>query len=310
MATQLTVNQAQKLSGLAQNTIRNWIDDEKLKNKNKDAEGKVLINQRELLSLIPTILTIFNRKGGIGKTSLSVLLGDYYDKKGIKTLIVDFDPQCNLSETYFTYDELKESLTSYDYFERGTSLLKIAKKYNSNIDILPSHEDLENKNYYDINDLDKKKNDFIPLFKKYQIIIIDCPPSINSLTKFGLMLANYCFIPVVPEPYSYDGLFKMINLLNDIKKYCEYFIDFKVIISDHEQRTIRIQEKLIDVILNEIKDKAIKYTIPSFVGIKERPIDKINIFDHFKMEKKQMPKIIKVMDFIDNFIYDERKING
>jgi len=300
----LLVKDASVTSGIPERTIRDWMADDSIKSHKND-EGLACIDKRELLEKIPTALTIFNQKGGCGKTSLSVLLADYYEKREMKVLLVDLDQQGNLSQTYFAYDDLKDALSIYDYFEKKTPINKIVKKYNDYIDILPANIKLSRKDNYDIDDLDTMRKDFMPIFKKYSIIIIDCPPALNSFSKFGMILSNYILIPVIPEPYNYDGLFEVMNTLKRMQKFIEGYIDYKVVISAHEQRTLKIHEDYIGLIRNDIKDKVAIQSIPNFVGIKERSFQRTNIFDMYKNDKS-IQKIEHILQEIDEYIYDKR----
>lgn len=300
----LLIKDASTISGIPERTIRDWMSDESI-NSHKNEDGFACIDKRELLGKIPTALTIFNQKGGCGKTSLSVLIADYYEKKEMKVLLVDLDQQGNLSQTYFAYDDLKDALSIYDYFEKKTPINKIVKKYNDYIDILPANIKLSRKDNYDIDDLDTMRKDFMPIFKKYNIIIIDCPPALNSFSKFGMILSNYILIPVIPEPYNYDGLFEVMNTMKRMQKFIEGYIDYKVIISAHEQRTLKIHEDYIGLIRNDIKDKVAEQSIPNFVGIKERSFQRTNIFDMYKSDKS-IQKIEHLLQEIDEYIYDKR----
>jgi len=300
----LMIKEASKVSRVPERTIRDWMSDGVLQTYKND-DNVACVERRQLLSVIPTVLTVFNQKGGCGKTSLSVLVADYYEKKNMKVLLVDFDQQGNLTQTYFAYDELKDSLSLYDYFENRTPLAKIIRSYNNTIDILPSNIKLSRFDKYDIDDLDAMRRDFAPIFKKYAMVIIDCPPSLNSFSKFGLILSNYVLIPVIPEPYNYDGLFEVMNTIKRLQKFIEGFIDYKVVISAHEQRTIRIHESYIELIRNEIGGKVAEQSIPNFVGIKERSFQKMNIFDLYDNDKS-MQKVTALLDELDTAIYDKR----
>lgn len=302
----IPIKDASKLSGISDSTIREKIAANILESKDDD-RGKMCVGKREVLSLVPTVLTVFNQKGGCGKTSLAVLLADYYEKKKIKTLLIDFDQQGNMSQTYLKYNDLKESLTLYNYLENKTALAKIIKQYSNYIDIIPSDIKLSRKEGYDIDDLDSMKRDFVPILKKYQIVICDCPPALNSFSKFGLLLSNYSLIPAIPEPYNYDGLFEVLNTIKRLQKYIDDYVDYKIIISAHEQRTIKIHEEYIKLIRDEIKNKVATQSIPNFVGIKERGFQKSNIFDLY-VSGKSIEKIKLLLDEIDRFIYEERSL--
>lgn len=299
------MSESVKISGVPESTIRLKID-EGIITKHK-GKGYKFYDKREILTkLTPTVLTVFNQKGGCGKTSLSVLLGDYYDKIDNKILLVDFDQQCSLSKTYFSYEDLKESKTLYNFLEHRTPLNKIVKKFNENIDILPSDIKISRKDTSDVIELMSKSDEFNNLFRKYQVVVIDCPPAIYSFSKFAIMLANYILIPFIPEPYNYDGVIEAINSINLLKKFATSLIDYKIIVSAHEQRKTSVHENYIELIREDVNEKVTKNSIPNFVGIKERGFRVENIFDTFQDKEKSIIKIKKVLDEIDTFIYDER----
>lgn len=287
-------------------TIRNWIDEGKI-NKYEDDKGNTLVEKRQLLKMKPTNITLFNQKGGCGKTTSSVLIADYYDKKNEKILLVDLDQQANLSQTFFGYEELKESLTIYDYFAYRTPLQKILKSYNNNIDCIPSCIKLARNDSIDTSMLVKLKSDFAPLFKKYSIVILDCPPSLNSFSRFGVLMANYVLCPVVPEPYSYDGLDEVLSSIKDLREFNREFVDYKAFVSSHKQHKTVIRESYIDLIRNELGDKIFKNSIPDFVGIVERATSRKNLFESYNNDKS-VDKINELMNEIDSYLFDERGI--
>ncbi len=287
-------------------TIRNWIDDGKIQ-KYEDEKGNLMFDKQALLRMKPTVITFFNQKGGCGKTTSSVILTDYFDKKNDKILLVDFDQQGNLSQTFFMYEELKDSLSLYDYFSNKTPLNKIIKKYNENIDVLTSNIKLARTDTIDTSVLVKMKQDFITLFKKYSIVIIDCPPSLNSFSRFGVLLANYIFCPVIPEPYSYDGLDEVLTSISDLVEFNKDFIDYKAFISSHKQIKTLIRENYISLLKNELGDKLFNATVPEFVGIVERSMSKTNIFAMYENDK-QINRVYELSMEMDDYIFDGRAL--
>ena len=329
----LPLKEAQVLSGLARNTIRNWIEDGKLTKYNENGTKKQLVDKLELLDMIPTTFCICNEKGGPGKTSISCILADYYEKKNKKILLIDFDKQANLTKSFFKNQELytkeekeiinempeKKHIPSlYEFFERNTNPFKIVKKYNDNINVLTSDRRLRSQqDKYDIDDLEKIKLNILPIIKRHQIVIIDCPPDFNSLTKFGLMLSNYVIIPVVPEPYSYDGLADFIKSITYLIKYMNNFIDFRIVFNAHDKRGLVIQKEYINLIKEQLKDKVFinpdepeqNISIPDFVGVKERGIEYKNIFDMYPVNKEKATKSIKILfDMLNEEVFDKRGI--
>ncbi len=304
----IPMKQACKLSNLSDRTIRDWIADGKIVGEKDDLSGILHVDKLSLLQALPTSICLYNQKGGVGKTTISVMLADYFDKKGSKVLLIDLDQQANLSQTYFDYDEIRNSNTLYNFLEDKTPLAKCIKSYNDNIDVITADIRLSRKDNYDLDELDSIKADFIPVFKKYQVIIIDCPPSLSSMSKFGLLLSNYVFIPVVPEPYSFDGMFETLNNLKRMTKFCADFIDYRVIITNHEMRKLTLHENYVDMIKNDKKIRAAEQTIPNSVAMKERPLHKTNIFEMYGSDKG-VKKLETLFDELYNASYMERGNN-
>lgn len=305
MSEKLTITEAVKLTGIPETTIRYRINEGEL-NRYENKKNKICVDKRELLSLIPTVLTIFNQKGGCGKTTLSVLLADYYERKKVKSLLIDLDPQSSLSKTFFTYKELEESLSLYNFITSGTDLGKIVRNKSDHIGIIPSNLRLSSEKNYDIPEIDEMSESFYNLFKKYQIVIIDCPPGVNYLSKLGLVMANYLLMPFIPEPYNYDGIIEALKTKNRHKKYMSRFKDFLIVISDHEQRKISVQEEYVTKIKGDVSENVLTNSIPHFVGIKERGDSGTSIFNMFTEKDNSLSKIKKVLDELDNHIYEKR----
>ncbi|MBP7552834.1 MAG: ParA family protein [Spirochaetes bacterium] len=303
---QINAKEAYMLLKIEEKTLYNWINEGKLQKYESD-KGSILLDKKEVLRQRPTVITFFNQKGGVGKTSCSILLSDYYDAKDYKVLILDLDQQGNLSKTFFSYDELKNSLSLYDYLENRTPLLKIIKKYSENIDIIPASIKLSRKDNIDTSVLIEYKNDFASVFKKYELVIIDCPPAYNTFSRLGLLLSNYVFCPVLPEPYSYDGLRDAIYSINQMSRINEDYISYKVFVSSHKATRTILHENFIEKYKDQLKDKLFHNSVPEFIGIAERANISKNIFKVYS-EHKAIEKIKLIMEEIENYIYDERDV--
>lgn len=303
--TLLPVKEASNLANLSENTVRNWIDEKRL-TKYEDDKGRLLVNKREILKTVPTVLTFFNQKGGCGKTSSSVICADYFEKQNDKILIVDLDQQGTISQTFFDFDTLNNGLSLYEYIENKTPLSKIIKKYNENIDIIPADIKLSRKDTIDTSILIQMKEDFYPVFKKYSVVIFDCPPSLNAFSRLGVLLANYIFCPIVPEPYSFKGLAEILNSIKILTPLSKDFIDYRIFISTHRQHRTAIREDYVSQFRDQLKERIFSNMIPDFIGIVERGVSFQNIFDMYKNDKS-ITKINDLMVEVDNYIYEERK---
>lgn len=306
---EITVNEASKLTGTPEVTIRRWIKEGKIiANKNED--NNYLIDKRSMLLQQPTVFTFFIEKGGTGKTAVVSLLADYYANMGLKVLITGLDPQINIEKKYYDYTDLKDKKSIYDYFENSTPLNKIVLEYSDNIHILPASKKLSKKRYqYETLEMGGFADDFLAFYKKYDVVLQDCGPVVDSLSRFGILTANYVLIPFVPEPDSYDGLLDAINAMKPIADYSPRFIGFKAIINNHDQSGrygLAIHNQYIEKAHNELKHFVTKGSIPSFVGVKERRNAKKNIFVTYT-EHKFIDQIKSVLNEIDTMAFEERK---
>ena len=298
----ITISEASKLSGVPETTIRDMIKNGKIEEFD---DGKIKIEKTEFLKSIPTIISFFNQKGGVGKTSMSVLLSDYYDKMNLKTLIIDLDQQGNLSQTFLPFDEIRNNPTIYEFLEHHTSLKKIVRTYNNNIDIIPADIRLATKENIDTSILIKHRKEFSSIFKDYQIVIIDCPPALNSFSRLAILLSHYIFIPLNEEPYCFIGLSDAVDTINTMKEFNKSFINFYAFSSKHIGTRSVIRETMKDEYKKQLKDRFIDITIPNFIGIVERSTTKYKIFDMYPNEDS-IKKIGTLFDEIYKIIYEER----
>lgn len=309
----ITIKEACELIDVSERTIFYWIDEGKI--KKYEEENKTFLDKEEVLRQKPVVLTLFNQKGGVAKTSLSYIFADYFDYLGkYKILICDFDQQANLTQCFIKYENLFNDngdirlYSLYDYFVNRTPLNKIVYEYNKNIDILPADIKMATIENIDSKVLEiKESNEFLSLFKKYNIVIIDCPPALNTFSRFGLILSNYVFCPVQLEPSAYRGLSAALDSLAMYKADSRY-IDFKVIINEHTRRAV-IKEIYREKYQKELKEKLLDLYLPEYIGIVERA----EIFENLFIRNegnKTIKKIIDMMELVYKFIYEERKISG
>jgi chromosome partitioning protein len=277
-----------------------------------DQEKTTLIDKSEFLKTFkPAIISVYNKKGGVGKSTISTILADYFHKRGVSVLLCDFDSQCNLTDTWIGYKDRIESKTLYNFMEDNTSLHKIVKSCTyangevSKVSLLPASDLLENKEYLDTTVIKKFKKPLYDFFEKYQVVIIDCPPSVNALTRLALLIANYVLIPVQSEPYAYDGMDTLLSKLMNVAELNSDFIDYRVLVSMHRGARTIIREDVYDALNSKIGQKLFNYKINDFIGFLERSRVQMNVFDT-NGNDKAIQEINLLFDDIYRMIYLER----
>jgi len=167
------------------------------------------------------IISICNRKGGVGKTVTAVNLGAYLAALGKYVLLVDIDPQANAtSGVGIILDNLEKSI--YHSLIGEVHPQDIIKKTRIfGYDAMPSSFDLAGATVELVNLEDREYNLLKALDKirlNYDYIIIDCPPSLELLTINGLVAADEVIIPVQCEYYSLRGLNQLLEAIKLIQE--------------------------------------------------------------------------------------------
>ncbi len=171
------------------------------------------------------IIAIVNQKGGVAKTTTTINLGSSLAKMGKKILLIDMDPQANL--THGVGIE-KQKITIYDVlkgdrsFEEVICNVQLDSNWTHNLDIIPSSINLANAELELSGELGREK-----LLKEayddsngidYDYILIDCSPSLGLLTVNSLSLTNQILIPIEPSIFAMEGIQQLLHVIKLIKK--------------------------------------------------------------------------------------------
>lgn len=166
-----------------------------------------------------TIISVVNQKGGVGKTTTSLNVATCLAVTKKKTLLIDFDPQSNLSSG-LGYRNQEKSV--YNLLIEKDKNIKdyIIKTKVDNLDIIPSNIDLSAFETDIFTQKDREfflKNKLDNISDKYDYIIIDCPPSLGFLTINALSASDKVLIPMQCEFFSLEGISYLLETLDRIK---------------------------------------------------------------------------------------------
>lgn len=162
-------------------------------------------------------IAVINHKGGVGKTTSVQNIGACMALKGLKVLLVDTDPQANLTESFGIFNQEK---SIYQSFSKGDSLPIISIK--ENIDLIPSSLEFAGIELEISSRMAREKildSLLKPLKGKYDICLIDCPPSLGLITINALVASDSVLIPMEAEFLAYRGINSIVSIISSVKEH-------------------------------------------------------------------------------------------
>ena len=165
------------------------------------------------------IYSIINQKGGVGKTTTTINLGTAMAACGANVLIIDMDPQGNLS-TGMGVEKAKREKGVYNILVDNLSINDaVIKTEIPNLNLIPSNEDLLGIDIELSNESDRvmRLKKALEDLNSYDYILLDCPPSLSLLTLNALVASTGALVPLQAEFYALEGLSQLLKTIEDIK---------------------------------------------------------------------------------------------
>ena len=218
------------------------------------------------------IIAVVNQKGGVGKTTSAVNLTAALHDLGMKVLLCDFDPQANATSG-MGVDKRKIKHSIYDVTINGIPAEKaiVSTKFG---DVLPASSDLAGATVELIGTEHRERQLDMALKdvkKNYDLIFIDCPPSLELLTLNGLCAADSILIPVQCEYYALEGLSDLMNTLRMVKRKLNPRLEiFGVALTMFDGRT-NFSTQVAQEVRRHFPGKVFASVIPRNVRLAEAP---------------------------------------
>ena len=218
------------------------------------------------------VIAVVNQKGGVGKTTSAVNLTAALHDLGVKVLLCDFDPQANATSG-MGVDKRKIKHSIYDVTINGVPAEKaiVSTKYG---DVLPASSDLAGATVELIGTEHRERQLDMALKdakKNYDVIFIDCPPSLELLTLNGLCAADSILIPVQCEYYALEGLSDLMNTLRMVKRKLNPRLEiFGVALTMFDGRT-NFSTQVAQEVRRHFPGKVFAAVIPRNVRLAEAP---------------------------------------
>ena len=204
---------------------------------------------------------IFNLKGGVGKTSITCNLAAVSAREGLKTLVVDLDPQGNSSHYLLgkPASEYKDNLAGF--FEQMLSFSVFTRKTEDfihptpfeNLDVMPSSPELNYLEHKLVakHKIYKLKSTLARLSNHYDRIYIDTAPALNFYTHSALIAANRCLVPFDCDDFSRQALYTILGEIQEIQEDHNPDLRIEGIIVNQFDARAKLPAALVDELIEE-----------------------------------------------------------
>jgi len=227
------------------------------------------------------IIVFANQKGGVGKTTSCVNIGAYLAAAGKRVLLVDFDPQGNLTSSLGKNGEEK---SIYEVISGDTPLEEAVRStaleglsiVTANINLTGASVELvntEKREYY-------LKSALAAGSGAWDYILIDCPPSLGILTINGLAAAEYVMIPLQCEYFALEGLSQLLRTIQMVQKNINPGLKIAGIFFTMYDARTRLAHEVVEEATSYFKDRVFRTIVPRNVRLSEAPSHSVPIISY------------------------------
>lgn len=230
------------------------------------------------------VLSVVNQKGGVGKSTTAVNLAAALGDSGTKVLLVDLDPQGNATSGY-GLDKNQREQCVYNALLGDVPVAALIEPVEvEHVFVVPSTIQLAGAEIELVSAFSREtklKQILQPVLGDFDIVIIDCPPSLGLLTINALTAADGVIIPVQCEYYALEGLTKLLESVRLVKTHLNPSLEvFGVLMTMYDART-KLSQQVVGEVKDFFGDTVFETVIPRSVRLSEAPSfgQPVTIFD-------------------------------
>lgn len=232
------------------------------------------------------VIALANQKGGVAKTTSVHALGVALAEQGQRVLLVDLDPQaCLTFSNGIDPDSL--TLSMHDVMLERASLADVLHKVGD-LHLLPSSIDLAGA---EIHLLSRTGREYVlrraltPPRDQYDVVLVDCPPSLGILTINGLTAADDVLIPLQCETLSHRGVGQLLETIDDVRAYTNPDLRISGVIATMYDSRTKLAHRMIEAVRESYGLPVLDPPVPKSVRVAEAPAAGASILTHAPSSK-------------------------
>lgn len=302
----ITPSELASLLKLSVQALYKQLKENNIDTKNAQGRHKIYpLEMRQFLNLknlfIPkSVVAVHIVKGGVGKTTLVHALAARASAYGFKTLMVDLDQQANLTTSFGIYAQPKKDLTILDVVGDKGDIQDTIIPITDFLHIVPSNLNIANLDLQLIHGNENIEIFFKQLFKpvrnNYDLVFLDCPPSLSRVTAAAHCFADQILLPVNTDRFSVDGLELTLDHLSSMQKKFNLDAKLNIVINKFDARQKILGNAVLDALTNKYRD----FLLESYISISKQ-IDN-NVAAHKSIWESKPSKNPALEDFNDLLI--------
>jgi len=220
-------------------------------------------------------VALSSQKGGVAKTTTSVSLGACLAEQGLSVLLVDLDPQANLTQSLGVDPDQARHMVGDVLLDQSTLLAASRESSVFNLDLVPANQGLLllDKVLYGRSGYEYRLKTQVQNLNSgyYDVIIFDCPPSFGTLTMNALTAADLLVIPVPCEYYSARSLRTYLDLVRLVNRNTNPNLKIRLLVTMFDRRN-----RISHIILDQLKTKYAPLLFETIISVdtklRESPI--------------------------------------
>lgn len=221
-----------------------------------------------------TVFAVVNQKGGVGKTTTAINLAAYLAEAGIRTLLVDLDPQGNATSG-LGVDKSQMRLSIYDVLVEGASAAAAAVSTPvAGLDIVPATLDLAGAEPELMGRVSREtvlREALQPVRSDYGYVLIDAPPSLGLLTLNALVAADSVLMPIQTEFYALEGISQLLQTVDLVRRRLNSELHVGHVILTMYDNRVRLAQQVMADVRQYFGEKVCSTAVPRNVRLSEAP---------------------------------------